>query len=356
MAECQMNMNNTNSPFHPNTFIRGFAFIACLSATEITSAQNGMQDLRDTLMVNIISNVKAATAGNVDEKNTTGTGQLGVSWQQRMMYGSILFNVINRNDQLAATDTGEVVLFANNLLIPDNSGQGFGNFRIDLGIRSFASEYQDWDLVHPISEKRLGVYGFWQMNNTQWTKDSISTPLFVSSFGLYVTYGLLSAQVLNKDKDDIAVSLCLGWEARRLGGDYALKKNADTRMHFLGTTNYGFNAVTVGARLDLGKFYGKIQFYDFGQKDQIDGFSGPQALITVGLNVELNVAARNVAPSQQRLDKLKEKGLERIDYQEQWSDLNKELRDARNKLKETRRTNKQERKEKKKQEEQKAGE
>jgi hypothetical protein len=143
----------------------------------------------------------------------------------------------------------------------------------------------------------LGVYGWWNVNNTVWTKDSITTPLSISSFGLNATYSLLSVQVFNATKDNVHLSLWAGWEARRLGGDYALPKNEDVRTHFLGTTNYAFNSLILGVQLEVGDFFGRIQHYNFGTKDQIDGFSGNQAVVTLGLNVEFNVKAEGIPPN-----------------------------------------------------------
>ncbi|HRH69443.1 MAG TPA: hypothetical protein PLB89_08065 [Flavobacteriales bacterium] len=80
------------------------------------------------------------------------------------------------------------------------------------------------------------------------------------------------------------------------GGDYALAKNEAMRNHFLGTPNTAFNSVVLGVTLELGDFYGRIQHYNFGEKEQIDGFIGYQTLITLGLNVEFNVKANTVGP------------------------------------------------------------
>jgi len=51
----------------------------------------------------------------------------------------------------------------------------------------------------------------------------------------------------------------------------------------------------VGFNLEIGKFYGQISETRFGNGD-IDGFSGWQATITIGLNVDLNIAASKSKP------------------------------------------------------------
>ena len=251
----------------------------------------------DTTVLNLITEVKTMSGTSAEQTERSGTGQLGISFRKEYFYGAVLFNVVNKNSSLTSIDSSEVNLFANNLLIPENSGQGISNFRIGFGVRSFGKLDTDWSKENLISWRRLGVYGWWNVNNTVWTKDSVTSPLTISSFGLNATYSLLSLQVFNARKDNVHLALWAGWEARRLGGDYALPKNEDVRRHFLGTTNYAFNSVLLGVQLEVGDFFGRVQHYNFGTEDQIDGFSGYQAVVTVGLNVEFNVKAEGIAPN-----------------------------------------------------------
>ena len=69
---------------------------------------------------------------------------MGISFRREYFYGSVQFNVVNKNKDLSSPDSGEVALFANNLLIPDNSGQGISSFRIGFGVQSFAPLDNDW--------------------------------------------------------------------------------------------------------------------------------------------------------------------------------------------------------------------
>ena len=79
--------------------------------------------------------------------------------------------------------------------------------------------------------------------------------------------------------------------------DYSLDKNKGYRQHFLGNDQLKYRSFpTVGFKLEIGKFYGKITETNFGDGN-INGFNGWQATITVGLNVDLNIAAKNSDPS-----------------------------------------------------------
>ena len=254
----------------------------------------------DSLRLNIKSDVEFKTAGVEGETPSTGTGMLGVSFKQDYFYGSVVFNVLNRNKTLSAEDTTTTsTIFANNLLIPANSGQGVSNFRAELGIKSFAKLKHDWTIEPMFSRHRLGVNTFWQVNKTEWMKDTVTTSLFISSFGVTAAYTLLSAELQNADKANVHITLLAGWEARRLGGDYALNKNEAVREYFLGTKNIAFDATMLGVMLELGVFYGKVQLYNFGQAEQLDGFNGNQSVISLGMNVEFNVAAKTIKPNEQ---------------------------------------------------------
>jgi hypothetical protein len=260
----------------------------------------------------LITDVKAASATNdsASSANTkTGTGSLGVTFKKNYFYGSVLFNVINKNPTLSTNDTSATKLFANNLLTPENSGEGINNFHLSFGIKSFYDFKHDflgckteksdleWDKISFLNWKRLGVFGFWQVNNTIWRKDTVSIPVYISSGGLFVTYDIVSVKLIGENNDKMHFSWYGGFESRTLGGDYGLTKNSTARMYFLGTDKIKFRTFpATGFKLELGKFYGKIEVTHFGDGD-INGFSGWQTVISLGLNVDLNIAAQSTSPN-----------------------------------------------------------
>lgn len=260
----------------------------------------------------LITDVKGAAAtndsiGNSDTK--TGTGSLGVTFKKGYFYGSVLFTVLNKNPTLSTIDTTATKLFANNLLTPENSGEGINNFHLSFGIKSFYGFCHDfigigdprpeldWSKVSLFNWNRFGIYGFWQVNNTIWRKDSVSIPVYISSFGIFVTYDIVSVKLIGDNNDKMHLSWFGGYENRNLGGDYGLPKEGALRNYFLGTDKVRFNTFTaVGFKFELGKFYGKIEETHFGDGD-INGFSGWQTVISLGLNVDLNIAAKSTSPT-----------------------------------------------------------
>ena len=187
-----------------------------------------MQDIADTklYLVTDVKSISTASDGSSDPGKSTGVGKLGVSFKSEYFYGSVLFNVTSRNKEITTTDSSETKVFANNLLTPDNSGQGLSNFRISLGMKSFYPYDEDWSNVPLFSWKRLGAYGYWQVNNTSWTKTSTSTSIYISSIGIYATYSILSLELLGEDKEKVYISWFGGFENRILGGDYSLRRIA----------------------------------------------------------------------------------------------------------------------------------
>lgn len=244
--------------------------------------------------VNITSDVKAKTSANADaDVPSTGTGALGISFSTERSYGSVTFNVFNRQGELTSVDSAQSKPFANNLLIPENSGEGISNFNLTLGMRNFVKNDEDRAILDVVQLNRLGGFCYLQYNNTNWTKDSLSTPLFIQSHGVYLSYRLLDLKILNQDEDDLYLTIYGGYEGRRLGGDYALNKNEELRNRFLGTSRIAFDATAFGVLLEMGQFYGKLQTTKFDLKDDLNGFSGWQALITLGINVQFNLKAEN---------------------------------------------------------------
>ncbi len=257
--------------------------------------QRGLHEIKDNAYrLNLTSDVKAKSSSNTDrDVPTTGTGALGVSFSTEQSFGSVTFNVFNRQAEVGTADSTAAKPFTNNLLIPENSGAGFSNFNLTLGLRNIWANDDTRKILNVVQLNRIGCFGYLQFNNTQWTKDSVSTPLFIQSHGLYVTYRLLDLEIDNDDKDDLFLTLFAGYEGRRIGGDYALDKNKELRKHFLGTEDIAFDATAFGVLLELGQFYGKLQTTAFGPSGNLDGFSGWQALVTLGVNIEFNLKATN---------------------------------------------------------------
>jgi hypothetical protein len=277
-----------------------------------------MKELKDDVQLNLITDVKIESGvSNNIEQSKAGSGMLGIAFASRNFYGNAQFTVINSNKNLIISDSAtQIKPFANNLLIPANSGQGISNFSISFGKKSFSNYEGDWTDVSILKFnkeffkndvwKRLGFYSFWQLNNTQWKKDSINMPLLISSFGIFITYNVLSLNLKNTVDEKAYLSLFGGIETRRLGGDYGLSKNAEIRKAFLSTANLGWNSFTYGAKLELGKFYGKVQLSHFidtkWQDGNLDGFSGVQATISLGAYIDLNLAS---VESQKKLTEMK---------------------------------------------------
>lgn len=69
-----------------------------------------------------------------------------------------------------------------------------------------------------------------------------------------------------------------------------LDSNSELRNEFINTNQLGFNAINLGARLEVSNFFGQVNLTNFGN-DNIPGFSENQAVITLGFNASLNLKA-----------------------------------------------------------------
>lgn len=276
--------------------MKNYFLIASIYFLATSSFGQSMKDVGGTKLY-LVTDVKGISSTNNNSNSnvsTTGVGKLGVTFKSGNFYGDILFNVTNRNKELSELDSVETNIFTNNLLIPDNSGQGISNFHISLGLRSFYKYNQNLSDKKMVHLSRVGAYGYWQANNTTWTKDSISTAVYISSFGIYATYNILSLELIGSVEDKVYLSCFAGFENRILGGDYSLEKNKELRNQYLGTDQLKFRSFpSTGFILELGKFYGKITETYFGNGD-INGFSGWQATVSLGLVVDINIAAKNI--------------------------------------------------------------
>ena len=242
--------------------------------------------------VSLLTDVKGIASSNSSPGGNAGVGKLGASFTSKNLYGSIVFNVISGNDGLES-DSNEIRTFTNNLLIPDKSGRGLSNFNISLGLKSFSNlDMESFESKPLLSFARFGAFGFWQVNNTIWTKESVSTPVYISSLGVYLTYSILNVKLLDDNRGKVHLFWFGGIENRILSGDYSLEKNKSYREHFIEDERLKFwSFPTVGFKLEIGDFYGEVTETNFS--GNLDGFSGWQARIVVGLNVDLTIAAED---------------------------------------------------------------
>ncbi len=93
-------------------------------------------------------------------------------------------------------------------------------------------------------------------------------------------------------KERIKLILSYGISTRRIGGDLGFESSTDLRRYFLGTEKRGFNGSNLGVRLEVSKFYGEMNLTSFDKGD-IPGFSGNQAIITIGLIADLTLVAND---------------------------------------------------------------
>ena len=97
-----------------------------------------------------------------------------------------------------------------------------------------------------------------------------------------------------KTSERIKLIVSYGLTTRRLGGDFGLDSNRELRKMFLGTDKRGFNGSNFGVRLEVSKFYGEMNLTSFNKKFDIAGFSGNQAIISLGLIADLTIAAEEI--------------------------------------------------------------
>jgi hypothetical protein len=276
--------------------------------------------------ISLITDVNLESGATSSIENAkAASGKLGFAVVKKSFYGSANIAVVSSKSAGTGVDSNNIKPFASNLLIPSNSSQGLSNFSAEIGFKSLSGYNSSLDnvalITSPISfkffkegwcdstklqfkefkdilGKRLGINGYWQLNNTIWKKDSISTPVFISSFGVFLTYNVLSMDLTNNDNaDKVNWSFFCGWDARRLGGDYGLDKNESMRKYFLNTNSIAWNSFSYGSKVEIGKFYGKVQISKFVddklRNGSINGFSGFQATISMGIYLDLKLATSN---------------------------------------------------------------
>jgi hypothetical protein len=220
-----------------------------------------------------------------------GTGTLGIKFERKFLYGGVRFTVFSRNDEITSENNTDSKIFGSNLLIPENSSSNISNFRFLLGTKSFYNYENVDDDEELLSLKRFGGYLQFAIYNTEWINGTLSLPVTTTVLDLHLTYRLLSLLIEGENNGRADLYLVAGYSNRKLGGDYGLDTNSGSRESFVGTDKLGFDAFNLGAKLQISNFYGQVNLTNFG-KDNIPGFSGNQAVISIGFNANLNLNAK----------------------------------------------------------------
>lgn len=240
----------------------------------------------------IETNINFATSTEDSRPDAqAGTGTLGIKFERKFIYGKVQFTVFSRNNDITSEDNADSKIFGSNLLIPSNSSSRISNFSFLFGTKSFHKFDSVANNEKLLSRKRFGGYVQFAVHNTEWINDDVTLPVTTTVLDLHVTYRLLSMDILGENNGRADLYLLAGYSNRRLGGDYGLDSNAVLRNDFIGTEELGFDALNIGARLEISNFFGQLNLTNFGN-DNISGFSGNQAVITIGFNASLNLIAR----------------------------------------------------------------
>lgn len=277
-----------------------------LALSYTARSQNNEEGIKsiDTLKVVLSTDINFSASSNDNRKEaTSGIGTLGLKFNRGYIYGDVNFTVYSQNKDLNAEDSTDTKIFGTNLLVPQNSSSKISNFYMLLGVKTFYLKKGYPNDEPTFSLKRFGANASFRVNNTTWIKDSLSVAVTINSFHATVTYTLINATVLNS-KEEIRLMLTGGLATRRIGGDIALRNNNALRTLFLGTEKLAFTGTTLGCRLEVSKFYGQMTLTSFGKKEAIAGFSGNQAIITLGLTADLTLNAKEKDLKETRLKKL----------------------------------------------------
>jgi hypothetical protein len=232
----------------------------------------------------------ASSSEDTRSDSQAGTGTLGIKFERNFIYGKVRFTVFSKNDEIKSENDNDIKIFGSNLLIPSNSSNKISNFNFLLGVKSFYDFDKVENNVKFLSRKRIGGFVQFSMHNTTWIKGETNMPITINSLDLNITYRLLSLKIEGKDNGRADLYLMTGYANRRLGGDYGLDSNTVLRKDFINTDELGFDGTNYGARLEINNFFGQVNVTYFGQ-DDIPGFSGNQATVTIGFNASLNLTA-----------------------------------------------------------------
>ena len=241
----------------------------------------------------------ASSAADTRKEAQSATGTLGVKFEKSFLYGHAVFTIHSQNEQISTDDNLERKLFGTNLLLPQNSSSNISNFELNLGTDSFYRLKTDTELTGSKFSKKihrlvhpLGFQVNWRVNNTTWQKSQLSIPVTISSLSIDVNYKLLDATMEQFSDEKVRLILGVGYCSRRLGGDYGLNENEDLRLEFLGSKKLAFDGFKLTTRLEVSKFFGQIDLTTFSKKQDIKGFSGDQAVITIGVRADLGLPTR----------------------------------------------------------------
>ena len=281
--------------------IMRFLFLILLAIPFISFSQNDSIKVdssryqhfeKDKLKVFLKTDVNYASSTSDPRKNAqSATGTLGIKFENGYLYGSSVFTIHSQNEQISTLDSSETKLFGSSLLLPQNSSSNISNFELQLGAKSFyeldsTNKKFLYKWCHPI-----GAQASFRVNNTIWQKSTISLPITIASFSFDINYRVLDVEMVDTE-DRIKLIISGGYNTRRLGGDYGLTQNSELRKEFLGTDKLGFDAFKFSTRLEVSKFYGQIDLTSFGKKYNIPGFSGHQAVITLGIRADLQLPTK----------------------------------------------------------------
>lgn len=272
--------------------------------TDSIISENTFVEFRDTtdLKVYLKTDIKyASSAADTRKEAQSATGTLGMKFEKGYLFGSAVFTIHSQNEQISTTDDSERKLFGTSLLLPQNSSSNISNFELHLGANSFykRKKYSElrgndfYKFMHTWLQP-IGCQIIWRVNNTVWEKSQITVPVTISSFSVDMTYRILDVKMDNFGDDRVKLIFSVGYNSRRLGGDYGLDENSSLRYQFLGSDKLAFNGLKITTRLEVSKFYGQIDLTSFSKKDNIKGFSGDQAVITIGIRADLGLATKKL--------------------------------------------------------------
>ncbi len=247
---------------------------------------------KDTISISFLTDVNFSSSADDNRKEaSSGIGTIGLKYEKGYVYGNTSFTVYSQNKSIVS-DTSEIKIFGSNLLLPENSSSKVSNFSILLGLKTFYLNSEKLE-ANTFSLKRFGANIEFKVNNNIWKNDSLTSSITINTFNANLNYMLLNAKILNTN-ERIKLIVSYGLTTRRLGGDFGLNSNNRLRKDFLGTDVRGFNGSNIGVRLEISKFYGEMNLTHFNNKYNISGFSGDQAIITIGLIADLTLVAKDL--------------------------------------------------------------
>lgn len=249
-------------------------------------------------LVALTTNAGISSSNQDNRKESrAGVGALGIKFERNFWYGEIDFVAFSRNDSIQTNNVNEDKRFGTNILIPQNSQGGFNNFFLEIGCRGFKKFKYAVPEPDILSFQRLGFTMNFRSTSTLWNKDSISLPIVLNAWGLYLSYSILNLELENKNFDRVRLMMYVGYTGRNLGGDYALAKNERNREYILNTSKLFFGSWEGMVRLDIGNLFATGNITAFPKNQDIDAFSSTQVVISLGIKADLDIPARSIKAS-----------------------------------------------------------